>query len=406
MKKTIAIIGGGAAGMMAAATIKETNPSIDILLIEKNPRLGTKVLISGGGRCNVTTGLKEVPLVLKKYYRGAKFLTKALYHFSPSDVYTWFEDHGVPLTIEDDGRVFPQSHQGKDIVGVFEKICEKENISLLLRTAITAIEKKEDRFFLETTTGNTLIADAVILTTGGQAYRHTGSTGDGYTFAEAFGHTITPLAPSLNAFVVAEKWIHAHSGVSFTDVLLTSGKAFARGPILFTHTGITGPAVFALSSQVAFETYTKVSTLPITIDYAPTYSEEDIYDICAAKNSGETVLAEVTRWLPKSIAKEAIKDCGFEEHRLLSEIGKKGWRKIAAWIKRSPIHAIGRSPGSEFVTAGGVNTNEVSPATMESRLTPGLFFAGELLNVDGVTGGFNLQASWATGRLAGIHAAT
>jgi predicted Rossmann fold flavoprotein len=271
----LAILGGGAAGMMAAATINEIYPEIEVFLIEKNDSLGKKVIISGGGRCNVTTGITDIKTVLSKYPRGNKFLTTAMYHFPPSEVYNWFEAHDIPLKVEQDLRVFPESNNGKDIVGVFEKIFVKSKTKILTKHTIHQVEKIPQGFTIHFQDQSPLQVDKIILTCGGQAYRSTGSTGDGYEFAEALGHTITNLAPSLNSFITIEKWPKILSGVSFEEATITAQRAKTyqfTGPFLFTHLGASGPAVFALSSLVAFEEYGPKNPLQITIDLVPWFS--------------------------------------------------------------------------------------------------------------------------------------
>lgn len=406
----IAIIGGGAAGLMAAATIHETHPETEVFLIEKNDGLGKKVIISGGGRCNVTTGIQDVRTVLTKYPRGGKFLSSAIYSFPPAAVYDWFEAHGVPLKIEEDLRAFPQSNNGKDIVGVFEQMFRSSRVRTYLKASAVRVAKMGSHFevYLKDKE-EPLIVDKIILTTGGQAYRHTGSTGDGYAFAMSLGHTLTPLAPSLNSFTTKEKWSAEVSGLSFEKATLSAnrGKGFKfTGPFLFTHKGISGPAVFALSSLVAFEMYDANKPLEISIDLFPDVKREalqqEIEDAMAEhpKKSLSNVLGFV---MPKSLVQIVGAELGLEDKRA-NETAKADIRRVADWLKAVPLHAIGRGAGDEFVTAGGVDLKEVDPSTMESKICPGLYFAGEILDVDGFTGGFNLQASWAAGRLAGMSA--
>lgn len=407
----IAIIGGGAAGLMAAATIHEIHPETEVFLIEKNDGLGKKVIISGGGRCNVTTGIQDVRTVLTKYPRGGKFLSSAIYSFPPAAVYEWFEAHGVPLKIEEDLRVFPQSNNGKDIVGVFEKLFRSSRVRPYLKASAVRVAKIGNRFevYLKDTDAP-LVVDKLILTTGGQAYRHTGSTGDGYAFAMSLGHTLTPLAPSLNSFTTREKWTADVSGLSFEKATLSAkrGNGFKfTGPFLFTHKGISGPAVFALSSLVAFESYDANAPLEITVDLFPDQTREELQrDIEESlsqnpKKNFSNVLGFV---MPKSLVQIVGVELALEDKRA-NETAKTDTRRVAEWLKAVPLHAIGRGAGDEFVTAGGVNLKEVDPSTMESKICPGLYFAGEILDVDGFTGGFNLQASWAAGRLAGESAA-
>lgn len=405
----IAVIGGGAAGMMAATTINETNYEAEVFLLEKNNELGKKVIISGGGRCNVTTGIEDITEVLQKYPRGAKFLQSALRNFPPAEVREWFETHGVPMKCEEDMRVFPVSDNGNDILSVFKKIFLKNKTNLLLRHQVTGITKVEDEFIIEIKDQKPIRVDRVILALGGQAYRHTGSTGDGYALAENLGHHVTPLAPSLNSFITQEKWPNILSGVSFVKATISANgdkhESFT-GPFLFTHTGISGPAVFALSSLVAFQNYGPKKALPITIDLLPeSPSEKLINDIkMAMKQSPKKSFKNtIHAFVPLSVAEVICNLLKISLEKKNAEIGNQMINSVVVFIKKLPLSVIGRGAGSEFVTAGGIELGEVNPRTMESKLVPGLYFAGEILNVDGFTGGFNLQASWATGRLAGMN---
>lgn len=405
---TIAIIGAGAAGLMTAATLLESHADAKIFLIEKNDGLGKKVILSGGGRCNVTTGIQEIKTVLTKYPRGGKFLSSAMYNFPPESVYQWFEAHGVPLKTEEDLRVFPQSNNGKDIVGVFEKLFRDSNLNILLKTQVTQVTKQNDQFAL-TLKGEEkpLLVNALILTTGGQAYRHTGSTGDGYAFAQGLGHTTTPLAPSLNSFFTKETWPATLSGLSFERATITAvrnKKHSHTGPFLFTHKGISGPAVFAVSSLVAFEAYDPVHPLDVTIDLFPDQSETDLrHDLESAviQNPKKSTLNVLAYLVSKSFAEAVCNELNLPLDKHAAELSKQDLSKIITWVKAIPLHVIGRGAGDEFVTAGGINLKEVDPSTMRSKICPNLYFAGEILDVDGYTGGFNLQASWAMGRLAG-----
>ena len=404
----VGIVGGGAAGLMVAATILETAPETEQFLVDRNDGLGKKVIISGGGRCNVTTGIQDVRTVLTKYPRGGKFLSKAMYHFPPADVYGWFEHHGVPLKVEEDLRVFPQSDNGKDIVGVFEKMFRGSNVQVLLKHSVVGVEKNGDGFRMHFKEGESLDVDVVVLTTGGQAYRHTGSTGDGYAFAMGLGHSITKLAASLNAFFTYETWTAEVSGLSFekAEFRTKRDKEYSfTGPFLFTHKGVSGPAVFALSSQVAFENYDAKEPLKIEVDLFPDSTKEELVELIeekianAGKKSFLNVLAMV---VPKSLAEIVVRELHIVSGVHAAEVSKKNLLRCVEWLKSIPLSVVGRGAGDEFVTAGGVDLSEVDPQTMESKVCPGLYFAGEILDIDGYTGGFNLQASWATGRLDGL----
>ena len=404
----VAIIGGGAAGLMAAATISETDPSVEVFLIERNPELGKKVVISGGGRCNVTTGIRDMRTLFSKYPRGSKFLSSALYGFPPERVYEWFEDHGVPLKTEDDARVFPVSDDGRDIVNAFKKVFDTHGVQIMLGRTAKFIEKGAEGFIVHCTNHSPFPVDKVVLTTGGQAYRHTGSSGDGYGFSESLGHTITPLAASLSSFLSRDAWVKELAGVSWEYASLRTDRCATpeiAGAFLFTHHGITGPVVFAFSALAAFEVATPTKPMKIFInlfpDTAPEKMDDTIRTACKLhpKRSVENILGAI---VPKSLAKQlcALTEINGETHG--GEINNKQFAALAQIFQNLPITAIGRGAGDEFVTAGGVELSEVDPSTMQSKITPGLFFGGEILNIDGFTGGFNLQASWATGRLAGL----
>lgn len=409
----VAVIGGGAAGLMTAAAVREVDPSIDVFVIERNDGLGKKVIISGGGRCNVTTGILDVKTVLTKYPRGGKFLAKAMHQFPPQAVYDWFESHGVPLKTQEDMRVFPQSDDGHDVVGAFEQLFSENGTRVLLKTHVARIEKGADGFSIFFRGSDVpLVVDKVVLTTGGQAYRATGSTGDGYAFAMSLGHHITALAPSLNSFGTREKWVADVSGVSFQNATITAkrdGSPSFTGPFLFTHRGVSGPAVFALSSIVAFERYDAARPLDVTIDLFPDSSEAELaarLRSLVAEHPKKSLINVTAMVIPKSLAEILGHELRLDEKKHAIEYSHAAIDACVTWLKGIPLTVIARGAGDEFVTAGGVELKEVDPSTMESRLCPGLYFAGEILDVDGFTGGFNLQASWATGRLAGESAAS
>ena len=403
----IAVIGGGAAGLMAAATIAEADLEAEVFLIEKNKNLGKKVIISGGGRCNLTTGLDNVKRVLTKYARGSKFLTKAMYAFPPKAVRDWFEAHGVPVKIEDDMRAFPVSDDGHDVVGVFEKIFKNANLKVMINSNVEDIKKAEKGFSIKIKQRiKPVVVDRVILTTGGQAYRQTGSTGDGYAFATKLGHEISALAPSLNAFHTKEIWPAEVAGLTFKNVEIGFEKKTTYGPMMFTHKGITGPAVFAMSSLTAFEDLLATQPLLLTIDIFP---ELQIAKLNFRLSSllhqypKKKLHSMLSFLVPKSLAMIICDEVKIDSDKNAGQVSKKEVESIVKWMKKIPLQIITRAGGEEFVTAGGVELGEVNPSTMESKICPGLYLAGEILDVDGFTGGFNLQSAWATGRMAGIN---
>lgn len=394
--------------MMCAARLLELRTDVEIFLFDRNDGLGKKVIISGGGRCNVTTGIHDVKTVLQRYPRGEKFLTSAMFAFPPKTVYDWFEDHGVPLKIQADLRAFPVSDNGKDIVGVFEKLFVDKRVQLRLKTSVVKVEKHGDVFQIFTKEQLAPCeTDVLVLTTGGQAYRQTGSTGDGYAFAQSLGHSITSLAPSLNAFFTSETWPAQVSGLSFDQATITAKttpKKKFTGPFLFTHKGVSGPAVFALSALVAFEKYDKQKPLEITLDLFPEESVDQLHAQLLAlvgQHFNKAFVNVLSMLVPKSLADVVVTQLHISLSKRANQVAKREYHQVCTWLKAIPLHVIQRGAGDEFVTAGGVTLSEVDPTTMQSHLCPNLYFAGEILDVDGFTGGFNLQASWAAGHLAG-----
>ncbi len=393
--------------MMCAATINELQPRAKVILIEKNPLLGKKVLISGGGRCNVTTGIEDVKEVLKKYPRGSKFLTSAIYHFSPQEVRAWFEAHDVPLKCEEDLRVFPVSNNGQDVVRAFSKVFEKFGTTVLLNHQVKEIKKDGKIFNILFKDQSALEVDIVVLALGGQAYRQTGSSGDGYSLAESLGHSVTPLAPSLHSFIVQEDWPRQLAGISFERARIRTHAKESQsftGPFLFTHRGISGPAVFALSSLAAFTNFDIKHPLKVTIDLFPDETLE--FSTSRIQEHLQDTLKQNIKNSLRAFVPEAVAELVCEKNKIdatqkCAEISKAAAQKIADFLKALPLNAVTRGAGDEFVTAGGVELSQVDQRTVQSKICPNLYFAGEILNIDGFTGGFNLQAAWATGRMVG-----
>lgn len=408
MNYRIGIIGGGAAGMMVAATLVEQS-DVEVVLFERNKRLGQKVMISGGGRCNVTTGFEDLKFVLKQYPRGEKFLRNAMYNFPPNKLIEWIEKRGVDLKCENDMRVFPVSDTGEDFVKMYERVLDNGGCQVLYESIVVDVEKLEEGFRVSLKNGEDFIVDKLVVSCGGRAYRHTGSVGDGYTFAEQLGHTITDLAPSLNSYMCKESWYSDLAGVSFKEVgfkfLGSEGRFDFSGPMIFTHKGISGPAVFALSSLAAFEEVgSDDNEKKILLDFCVDLSEEDLrfgFADFVKSNPKKQVFAWLKQYVPKRLANLMLNITEIDYGKIVSELGKKQKNKLISLLKNFEVVSVKKTPGDEFVTAGGVCLKEVNKKTMESKICPGLYFAGEVLNVDGFTGGFNLQAAWCTGRLAG-----
>jgi len=409
--QTIAIIWWWAAGMMAAATLLERDDfSGTILLFEKNKRLWAKVIISGGGRCNVTTWVVKRNELKTYYTRGAEFLDRAFREFWPRQVRAWFEDHWVSLKQEEDGRIFPVSDDGKDIVEVFENIFHQDDrMSIQFWESVESVSKNNDTYCI-TTSKREYVTNAVVLTTGGNAYAHTWSSGDGYAFARACWHTITPLWPSLNSFMTREKRLQDLSGLSFINawlwVSLSSGE-FKRteGPMLLTHFWCSGPAVFVIASYTAFEDVSWDK--PMHIYFQPradmNYDQRNESLLSDAQTSPKKSIQNIlSSYFPKRFVQSLLGELHIQSQQQVSTLTKQQRTHIAKllwdWIQ---LTCIKRRPGDEFVTAWGVSLNEIDNKTMQSTICPWLYFAGEIMDVDWVTWWYNLQASWAAGRLVG-----
>lgn len=405
----IAVVGGGAAGMMVVTAIVEFYPKVDVVILEKNSFLGHKVMISGGGRCNITTADSDIKSLMKKYPRGAAWLRFAMYNFGPKETFEWFSAHGIPLKIENN-KVFPKSDKGTDVVGMFVKLFKKNNVKVLFGKNVKEIRKEKSVFHICFSNGDVIDADKVILTTGGNAYGKTGSSGDGYVFAESFGHTVTPLVPTLTSFISNENFVVDLAGVSFENVklqLFGNKKYEFTGSFLFTHIGVSGPAVFALSSLAVEENCDKGRELKLFIDFVPLIDYEKLrreIENFGEKSRQSLFFTAISKFIPKSLTAVIFKKLKIDKLKKIAAVGKKDINRCVESLKNFKMNIVGRTAGTEIVTAGGVNLAEVDPKTMESKLCRGLYFAGEILDVDGFTGGYNLQAAWATGRLAGESA--
>lgn len=397
----IAVIGGGAAGYFAA--IHASGPGIEVLLFEKSSKVLSKVKISGGGRCNVTHRPMEISKLVKNYPRGEKFLKKGFAHFSIEDTFTWFESRGVALKVEDDGRVFPKSNTSQSIVDVLEEEAVRLGVKLKLSTGIKAILPTDSGFSLQTDTADVSVSK-VIVASGG--YPNLSS----YEFLKLLKHKIIKPIPSLFTFNTPQEPIRELMGISMGDALvkLEGTKLSYRGPILITHWGISGPAVLKLSAFGADWLHEKQYTARAIIQWNANLGEQDYVEQLsgyAQVHPNRKVVSNSLFGVPTRLWEHFCSKAEVPEGQLYGQLPKKLINKLVQCLFCYSVGIQGKTTfKEEFVTAGGLLLDEINPETLESRFHPGLYFAGEVLNLDGITGGFNFQAAWTTGYLAGTSA--
>lgn len=411
--KKIVVIGGGAAGLTAARIATENLSGIPhkVTLIEKNNRPARKVMITGKGRCNVTNNC-DVNTLIASTPKNGKFLYSAFNHYNSQDTMHFFENNGVPLKTERGNRVFPVSDKAVDIVDVLVSSVQK-SCDIIEGEAEAILSPCGYVTAVKLTDGRILDADCVILATGGLSYPLTGSTGDGYKMASALGHTITPLKPSLVGLECHEGFCTKLAGLSLKNITLSvfeNGKNKPlykdMGELLFTHTGISGP--LTLSASAHLRNMDKKHYVA-EIDLKPALDENQLDKRILRdfeEYSNRDFANSLDKMLPKSIISVIINMSGISPHTKVNQISRDDRKSLINAIKHFRLNITGFRPIEEaIITSGGISVKEIDPATMMSKLVCGLFFAGEIIDVDAYTGGFNLQIAFSTGVLAGENAA-
>lgn len=412
MRKVI-VIGGGAGGMMAA--IRAAEYGADVTILEKMPRLGKKMLITGKGRCNITNNADLAGLI-KNMMGNGSFLYSAFSQFDNFSVIDFFNKLGVATKIERGGRVFPVSDKAADVVDALKIRLLELNVKIITKCAVSecAVENGIIKGVLADT-GEFYAADAVIMAVGGASYPATGSSGDGARLAGKLGHAIIPLKPSLVPLETEEDWAAEAQGLSLKNVradLFVDGKKVASefGEMLFTHFGVSGPIILSLSRAAAEALAAKCTDLMLSIDLKPALSEEVLDKRLQrdfAKFNRKQLKNALHELLPQKLIAIVIDLAFIDGEKLISQITKEERLRLMDTIKNLTLTIVRtRSVNEAIVTAGGVSTKEINPKTMESKIVKGLFFAGEVIDIDGYTGGFNLQAAFSTGHVAGINSAT
>ncbi len=409
MAEKIIVVGGGAAGMMAAVAAAQQHA--DVLLLERNEKLGKKLYLTGKGRCNVTNACDTQDL-FGQILRNAKFMYSAIYTYDNFRVMDFFEQNGVPLKTERGGRVFPVSDHSSDVIRGLAQALKRLGVTVRLHTRIASIQKEQGRFVVTDTDGRTVTAAKVILATGGLSYPSTGSDGDGYRFAEHFGHTLIRQKPSLAAMYVKEDDIPALQGLSLKNIRtrVSDGKKTLFdecGELLFTHFGVSGPLILRASAVVN----DRLSKGPLTLsmDLKPALTDEQLDQRLLrdfAQVSRKQFKHALDQLLPAKMIPVVLARSGVCPEKKTLEVTKEERKHLLWLLKNFQATLTGmRDMKEAIITRGGVCVKEVNPSTMESKLVEGLYFAGEMLDVDAMTGGYNLQIAWSSGYLAGISAA-
>jgi len=405
----IGIVGGGAAGMMAAVRAAENGHSVT--LFEKNEKLGKKIFITGKGRCNVTNAC-DIEMLFQNIVTNEKFMYSAFYTFTNDQMMEFLEKEGCVLKTERGDRVFPKSDHSSDIIRTMENAMKRRGVKVLLNTRVKKlITDGESVTGLVTDGGKEWQFDSVILATGGVSYPLTGSTGDGYRFAKEAGHSMKEALPALVPLEAEEAFCKELMGLSLKNVSvrLMAGKRSLYegfGEMLFTHFGVSGPLILSASSF--YTSYKKNDPVMLYIDLKPALSEEQLDKRILRdfeENKNKQFRNAISGLFPSKLIPVMIACSGIEPDKKVNEISKEERKGFVKIIKEFPLHITGTRGFSEaIITQGGVNVKEIDPSTMQSKLVKGLYFAGEVLDVDALTGGFNLQVAWSTGYLAGENA--
>ncbi len=405
-KADVAVIGGGAAGMFAAGWAAQAGKKV--VLIERNNRLGKKLMITGKGRCNVTNAC-QADEVLKQVPRNSRFLYSSLSAFPPEKTMAFFSEMGCPLKQERGDRVFPQSDQASSIVSALEAFLRHSGVQVIYGQQVQEIITDEEGICGLTLLKGTVSASCVILATGGCSYPLTGSDGSGYKLAEALGHTIVPPDGSLVSLVEAGHWCRQMQGLSLRNVAIKLVNQKHKvvyedfGELLFTHFGLSGPTILSASAHMSPK-----DTYEIWIDLKPALDEGKLdarilRDFAQFQN--RDVANALVQLYPRTLIPVMIQRAGIEPEQKVNSLTKQQRRALLELTKRFSVSIAGKRPVEEaIVTSGGVKVQEVDPKTMASKLVAGLYFAGEILDVDAYTGGFNLQIAWSTGYCAGTAA--
>jgi predicted Rossmann fold flavoprotein len=398
----IVVVGGGAAGFFAAIVCAEANPQARVVLLEASQHPLAKVRISGGGRCNVTHACFEPALLIQHYPRGSKALRGAFTRFQPRDTIAWFARRGVELKTEADGRMFPVTDDSSTVVNCLQEAADRAGIVVKTSAPVMTVKQRDGQFRLQLRSGEDLIADRLLLATG--------SNPQGYRLAESLGHTIEPPVPSLFTFNVADAPLRELAGVSVplaqAKLLVPNEKPLEQmGPLLITHWGMSGPAILKLSAWGARELHATHYKADLQVNWLPQHNQEQIRQVLMSVKAeqGKRSIATVSPFeLSRRLWQYLVNRAGIATGDRWADLSKKALNQLLQELTQGRYAIQGKGVfKDEFVTCGGVRLKEVDFKTMQSRCCDHLYFAGEILDIDGITGGFNFQSAWTTGWIAG-----
>lgn len=399
------VIGGGAAGFFGAIQAASIKPGMRVLILEKSSKLLAKVKVSGGGRCNVTHHEFQPKALAHHYPRGEKMLRSLFQKFQAKDVEDWFAKKGITLKVEPDGRMFPVTDSSQTIIDCFLEEASKLKIEIKQHANVVKLEQLEGGLCVSTQSGEKFIGKSILVATGGHPQR------ESYQWLEEAGHTITPLVPSLFTFNDSSKRFVPLMGVSVDQALVKiAGTKFSQqGPVLITHWGLSGPAVIKLSAWAAEWLHEKKYAFTVLVSWIGEVKEEEVRTLLLSIKQTRPKLKvynEAQFKLPNRLWIKLCEEAEIEESKVWGEMSNRHVNKLTEQLIRCTFLMKGKTTyKEEFVTCGGVDLSEVNTETMESKKIPGLFFAGEVLNIDGETGGFNFQAAWTTAWVAAHHIA-
>jgi len=397
----VVIIGGGASGFFSAIAVKENYPSYDVVIYEKSKNVLSKVKITGGGRCNVTNACSSIKELVNAYPRGGKLLKKHFTEFSTKETMHWFEKRGVPLVIQDDNCVFPKSQNSESIIDCLVNEAKKLGVKIITNSKIVSIKKKDSSFELFFDNDNTIFSDKVIVTTGGSPKQK------GLEWLAKFGHKIEKPVPSLFTFNMPNENITKLMGVVVENTLvgLQGIKLKSTGPLLVTHWGMSGPVILKLSSYGARLLSEANYNFKVQVNWINEQNNETVLlelKSIVSENKNKILANYRPYLLPDRLWLFLLYKCELPQKKKWGELGKKGLNKLVNILSNDIYSVEGKTTfKDEFVTCGGVSIESISLNTMQSKIIEGLYFAGEVLDIDGITGGYNLQAAWTTGFIAG-----